>query len=103
MTNLCLQPSLNKAETPKAYVLINVAQGSENQVIKAAKALVSLKKAHNCFGIYNLILKIEPDSLDNLKELIAHKYRTIKGIQSILVLIINRVISEENFPADKKY
>ena len=102
MTKQYLQTCWNEVEAPKAYVLINLTQGSENQVIKDVKALGSLKMAYRCFGMYDLILKIEPDSFDDLKELIAHKYRTIKGIQSILVPIITEVISEKNFKEDKR-
>jgi len=102
MTKQYLQTCRNKAEAAKAYVLLNLTQGSENQVIKAVKALGSLKRAYRCFGMYDLILKIEPDSFDDLKELVAHKYRTIKGVKSILVLIITEVISEENFNEDKR-
>jgi len=102
MTKQYLQTSWNKAEAPKACVLINLTQGSENQVIKAVKALGSLKKAYRCFGMYDLILEIEPDSFDDLKELVAYKHRTIKGVQSILVLLVTEVISEENFNEDKK-
>lgn len=82
--------------------MIDVTRDSESQVVDAAKALGILKKACYCFGMYDLVLEIEAESLDDLKHLIAHEYRTIKGLHSILVLPITGVISKENFNEDKK-
>ena len=80
---------------------MNLTQDSENQVIKTAKAFGSLKKVYHCSGVYDLLLEIEPNSFDGLRELI-HKYRRIEDVKSILTLLKTRVVSEDNSTADEK-
>ena len=97
-----LQTSWNNTETAKAYVLLNVIQGLENQVVDAARGLGSLKKACCCFGMYDLILEIEASSFEVLKELITQKYRKIIGVQSTLVLLITGTVRDANINEEKK-
>ena len=85
--------SQNSYEKAVAFILMNITENSELQVIEDAKALGSLKEAYLCFGIYDLILKVETNSMDELKDLLAHKYRCIKNVKSVLTLIL----TEENF------
>jgi len=86
------QKLLNSNEEAAAFVLMNVTAGSEEQVIDDAKAIGCVKEAYLCFSIYDLILKIETNSMNELKDLLAHKYRSIKNVKSVLTLIL----SEEN-------
>ena len=71
-----------------AYVLIDVDLGSEKEVINLAKSFGNVKEAHVCFGLYNVMLRVEFDSLKNLKELLIHKYEKIKTLKSILILFV---------------
>jgi len=84
--------SLNEHEEVAAFVLMNVNVGSEKQVITDAKAMGCVKKAWLCFGVYDLILKIETPSMKELKELVTSEYRSIKNVKSVLILIL----TEEN-------
>jgi len=85
--------SQNSYERAAAFVLMIVTENSEQQVIEDARAIGSVKEAYLCFGIYDLILKVETNSMDELKDLLAHKCRTIKNVKSVLTLIL----TEKNF------
>ena len=83
-----IQNSTSNLDMVVVYVLINVDSGSEKQVINLAKSFGNVKEAHVCFGLYDVMLKVELDSLENLKELLIHKYKKIKKIKSLLFLFI---------------
>lgn len=88
MTNKHQQNSWNNLEVPRAFVLMNVNAGSEEQVIDDAKTIGFVKESYLCFGVYDLILKIETNSMDEMKKLVAYKYRSIKNVKSVLTLIL---------------
>ena len=83
-----IQNSISNLDMVAVYVLINVDSGSEKQVIDLVKSFGNMKEAHVCFGLYDVVLKVELDSLENLKELLIHKYKKIKTIKSILFLFV---------------
>ena len=87
--------SWNKLEVSKALVLMGTNAGSEEQVIADAKAIGNVKEAYVCYGTYDLILKIETDTMEDLKKLIAYKYRTIKNVKATLVLLLTAENSAE--------
>ena len=76
----------------KAFVFMNTAAGSEEQVIADAKVIGNVKEAYLCYGVYDLILKVETENMEDLKKLLAYKYRTIKNVKSTLSLLL----TEEN-------
>ena len=71
-----------------AYILISVDKGSEKQVLSIAKSFGSVIEAYVCFGLYDLILKVELNSMKDLKELLIHKYGEIENIKSIIILFM---------------
>ena len=82
------QNSRDNLEVPRAFVLMNVNAGSEEQVIVDAKTIGFVKEAYLCFGAYDLILKIETNSIDEMKKLVAYKYRSIENVKSVLTLLL---------------
>jgi DNA-binding Lrp family transcriptional regulator len=73
---------------PRAFVLFNVGAGSEDQVLRDAKAIGGVQEAYVSYGVYDLVLKVEADSMEQLKELVTHRLRTIKNVRSTLTLIL---------------
>jgi DNA-binding Lrp family transcriptional regulator len=73
---------------PRAFVLFNVGAGSEDQVLKDAKAIGGVQEAYVSYGVYDLVLKVKADSMELLKELVTHRLRTIKNVRSTLTLIL---------------
>lgn len=73
---------------PRAFVLFNVGAGSEDQVLRDAKAIGGVQEAYVSYGVYDLVLRVKADSMEQLKELVTHRLRTIKNVRSTLTLIL---------------
>ncbi len=73
---------------PRAFVLINVESGSEEKVLKQLKNLGPVQEAYVSYGVYDLITKVKADTMDELKEIVTHKIRSISQVRSTLTLIM---------------
>ena len=73
---------------PRAFVLINVESGSEDEVLKELKTIEGIEEAYFSYGVYDLITKIRADSMDRLKEVVTRKIRTLSKVRSTLTLIM---------------
>jgi DNA-binding Lrp family transcriptional regulator len=72
----------------KAYVLLNVESGAEEAVLKQLKGISIVEEAHISYGVYDLIVKVNSNTMDKIKEDISHKIRKIKQVRSTLTLIL---------------
>ena len=73
---------------PRAFVLINVESGSEDEVLKELKTMGGVEEAYFSYGVYDLITKIKADSMEKLKELVTRRIRTLSKVRSTLTLIM---------------
>ena len=73
---------------PRAYVLINVESGSEDDVLKELKTVEGVEEAYFSYGVYDLITKIKADTMDKLKEMVTRNIRTLSKVRSTLTLIM---------------
>ena len=71
----------------QAFVLINCELGSEESVISQLKSIEGVIEVHGTFGAYDVIAKIESDSIEALRETITWKIRKIEKIRSTLTLM----------------
>ena len=73
---------------PRAFVLINVESGSEDEVLKELKTVEGVEEAYFSYGVYDLITRIQADTMDKLKELVTRRIRTLSKVRSTLTLIM---------------
>jgi len=73
---------------PRAFVLINVESGAEQEVVNELKGVEGVEEAYFSYGVYDIITKIKADSMENLKDLVTRKVRTISRVRSTLTLIM---------------
>ena len=73
---------------PRAYVLFNVESGSEDTVLKQLRNLNNVEEAYVSYGVYDLVIRIKADTMEELKDSVTHKIRTIKQVRSTLTLIL---------------
>ena len=73
---------------PRAYVLFNVGAGSEDQVLKDVRSIGGVQEAYVSYGVYDLVVKVKADSMEQLKELVTHRLRKIKNARSTLTLML---------------
>lgn len=72
----------------KAYILLNVEGGSEDEVLNQIKNIGGIEQAYVSYGVYDLILKVKADTMQELRDVVTHKIRQIKQVQSTLTLLI---------------
>lgn len=73
---------------PIAYILINYEIGTEDRILNRLKNLPGVVEVSELNGIYDIIVKISSDNLDNIKETIIKYIRTIETIRSTMTLIV---------------
>ena len=73
---------------PRAFVLINVESGSEDEVLKELKKIEGVEEAYFSYGVYDLITKIKADTMEHLKEMVTRKIRALSQVRSTLTLIM---------------
>ena len=73
---------------PRAYVLFNVESGSEDNVLKQLRNINNVEEAYVSYGVYDLVIRVKADTMEELKNSVTHKIRTIKQVRSTLTLIM---------------
>ena len=72
----------------KAFVLINADLGSEAELLSELRKLEGVIGAFIVYGVYDVLVEVEADSDQKIKELILSKIRTLKHIRSTLTLTV---------------
>ncbi len=73
---------------PRAYVLFNVESGSEDTVLKQLRNIKNVEEAYVSYGVYDLVVRVKAGTMEELKDSVTHKIRTIKQVRSTLTLIM---------------
>ena len=73
---------------PKAYVLINIESGSEDKVLRDIKKTPGIQEVYVSYGVYDLLVKVAADSVDEMREIVTRRLRTIDDVRSTLTLTI---------------
>jgi DNA-binding Lrp family transcriptional regulator len=73
---------------PRAFVLINVESGAEDEVLQELKKLEGVEEAYFSYGVYDLITRVKADTMENLKDTVSRKIRTLNKVRSTLTLIM---------------
>ena len=71
----------------KAYVLLSVELGSGREVLNALEEMPEVKETHQLYGVYDLIVQVEAETVQEIKELIEKRIRVIEKIRSAMPLI----------------
>jgi len=72
---------------PMAFVLINTEMGSETEVLEALKKMGNVKEAYLVYGVYDIVARVEGESMDQLKEIITWKMRRLNKVRSTLTMM----------------
>jgi len=71
----------------KAYVLINTELGQEKSILEALNMVDEVSRIHTVYGVYDLIVEVEAESMDRLKEIILNKVRRIEHVKNTITLL----------------
>jgi len=75
-------------EVPLAFVLINTEMGSMEETLKALSKIDNVKEAYMVYGVYDIVAKVEAESMTKLKELVTWKIRKLDKVRSTLSMIV---------------
>lgn len=69
-------------------MLINAEIGAESEVLKGLNDVTEVKEAHMVYGVYDIIARIETDTMQDLKDIISWKIRRLDKVRSTLTMIV---------------
>jgi len=70
-----------------AYILLISVIGSEDDILEDLKDIPEVKETFKVYGVYDIILKVEADTMDKIKETIS-KIRTMEKVRSTISMIV---------------
>jgi DNA-binding Lrp family transcriptional regulator len=73
---------------PLAFVLINAEIGSEDEVLKELRKMPNVRESYVVYGVYDVIARIEAETMDKLKEVVTWKVRRLNKVRSTLTMIV---------------
>ena len=71
-----------------AFILINTNMGSESEVTKELQKFKEVKEVFGVYGVYDMIVRLEAETMDELKEAISNKVRRLKNVRATLTMIV---------------
>ncbi|MHA2394833.1 MAG: Lrp/AsnC ligand binding domain-containing protein [Promethearchaeota archaeon] len=71
-----------------AFVMITSEIGAEDKILKGLKAIPEVKEAHVVYGVYDIILRVEAETMNKLKDVISWKIRRFEGVRSTITMIV---------------
>lgn len=71
----------------KAYVLINTELGQEAEVVKELNKVDGITGIHSLYGIYDVIVQVEAESMDRVKEIVFNNIRRLDSVKTTITLI----------------
>ncbi len=69
------------------YVLVNTEPGHVENVLAAMKKIDAVKEAYMVYGVFDIIVKVEADTMDKLREIVTWQVRRVDKIRSTQTLI----------------
>jgi DNA-binding Lrp family transcriptional regulator len=70
-----------------AFVLLNVNLGTEEEVVARLKKLEGVKEVYEIYGVYDIIARLEAESIDRVRDTLLEQIRKIDNIRSTLTLM----------------
>lgn len=71
-----------------AYVLINADLGHEAEIIKEMKMIEGISETYVVYGAYDIIGRIDAETMAELKDIISWKVRRIQWVRSTITMIV---------------
>ncbi len=73
---------------PQAFVLINSEIGAEDELLHELKKITNVKEAYSVYGVYDIVVKVEAETMEKLKEIVTWKIRRLDKVRSTLTMIV---------------
>lgn len=70
-----------------AFVFLNIDQGAEKEALKQLRVLSEVQEAYQVYGVFDIVTRLELNSIDQLKEAI-RKVRAIDKVRSTVTTLV---------------
>jgi DNA-binding Lrp family transcriptional regulator len=70
----------------RAFVLINTDLGTELGLVSELKKIEGVVGVHEVYGVYDVVVEVEAETQQTLKEIVLSRIRTLKHVRSTLTL-----------------
>ena len=75
----------------KAFVLINTNDcTNDDLLLTQLKKIDGISEAYKVSGIYNILVKVEAETMDKVAKVVNHRLKDLKNIQSTLTMVAIR-------------
>lgn len=71
-----------------AFLFINANVGAEDKVVGELRKIANVKEAFVTYGVYDIVARVEAESLEKLKEVVTSKIRRLDNVHSTLTTIV---------------
>ncbi|MEM2078931.1 MAG: Lrp/AsnC ligand binding domain-containing protein [Thermosphaera sp.] len=71
-----------------AIVLIQTEIGAESKVLDELYKIPEVKEAYVVYGTYDVVVKIEADALEKIREIVTNHVRRLPDIRTTVTMII---------------
>jgi DNA-binding Lrp family transcriptional regulator len=75
-------------ELATALVLINSDLGMEQQLLRELKKIENVKEAYFLYGLYDIIARVEGETMEDVRDTVNRKIRHMANITSTITLIV---------------
>ncbi|RLI49276.1 Lrp/AsnC family transcriptional regulator [Candidatus Bathyarchaeota archaeon] len=73
---------------PIVFILINSELGKEKSLLKEIRSISNVKEAHFIYGVYDIIVKVEAENMEKLKEIVTFKIRRLNDVRNTLTMTV---------------
>ena len=77
---------------PIAFILINTELGKEKSLLKEIRSIPNVKEAYFIYGVYDIIVKVEAENMEKLKEIVTFKIRRLNDVRNTLTMTVTEGI-----------
>ena len=73
---------------PIAYLLVNTEPEKMEEVSKEIKKIKGVVESSMVYGVYDIVAKIQTETMDRLKEIVASQIRRMESVRSSATMIV---------------
>lgn len=71
-----------------AFVLINTEMAYESDATRALREIKEVKDVYVVYGVYDLVVRVEAETMQKLKDVISTEIRRLENVRSTLTMIV---------------
>jgi len=81
------------AKKIQAYILMEIELGRTDEVVKQLSAIEEATRIAVTTGVYDIVMLLEVDDLEQLYDITVHRVHNIPGIRDTSTAVVEKMIS----------